>query len=351
MSVLPTAKEIMRAATKTRGMDSLALMPIKGGLDFAGKVLERFGLRAKDAGKMGDNIVSRFVAGPSEALTSGVGSALGEIPVFGRLFKYKLRPDDILDATKSGVKLTDDQFRMLSQKAHSGNLYTHRLTAPFESRGMYTLVLPMLAGLYVQDKWNKPKSPEQLALEQRNASNMGIYNSLLGNRGTGQTKTGGSQMNSQNNGNSASNDLLLQAADYIELLTAETKQANMEKSAALIENQLLRQALTLVANNSMDVSFVDDFVKEGMSKQGMVMAPQAPQLPSVPQVDADRITGGSSSLSSLYSDSESYIPKHAQGMLTLHEPHASSGGSGSGGSGVRSREGSARQHMDDFVLS
>lgn len=352
MSVLPSARDLIRSATKQRGLDSIAAMPVKGGLNLAGRAMEALGLRAKNATGLGDDLVNRYILGPSETFTSGVGSALGEIPGFGRLFKYKLRPDDVIDATKGGIKLSDEQFRHLTQQANAGELFTHRLTAPLESKGMYNVVLPMLAGMYVQDQYNKEKTPEQKAQERYNAKNMGIYHSLMGNRSGGSVKTGGIEMTNDRNGQSASRELLVQAADTIDHLTALNKQVSMEKNAAVAENNLLRQALSLVNAGSLDISYADDFVKEGMRKHGMTMSSPSPNLPSRSNADLPRLNSGdTSSLTSLYSSTESYIPKHATGTLRLHEPHAGGGSGSRGGSGVTSRTTTAKQVMDDFVLS
>lgn len=351
---LPTARELMSAATKHRGMDSLTLMPIRGGINFIGKALESIGAKKPSAGNIGEELTSKYILQPSEKITSGVGEALGEIPLIGRLFKYNLRPEDVIDASRAGVKLSDKQLAELSRKAHAGELYSHRLTAPFESKWTYNMVMPMLAGMYVQDQWDKPKSSEQISLERRNAHNLNMFNSLMGNRGSGHRKIGGINMNSSQNQKSTSDKLLLEAADHIDRLTDELKKVSMEKTAARAENELLKKAVRLVAQGSMDASFVDDFVKEGMSKQGMTMSSPSPNLSNTPSRDADSATGSrGGSLRDLYSETNSYIPKHAQGLLKLHEPHASEQrGDTRGSSGsVRPERGSAHQVLDDFVLS
>ena len=337
-----TPAQLMRLANINRGMDSLALMPIKSGVNFTGKVLERFGLKSNSGEKLGDELIGKYMLSPTESFTHGVGSALGEIPLFGRLFKYKLRPDDVALASRSGANMSNSQFRKLVNQANMGELYTHRLTAPFESKGMYTLVLPMLAGSYIQDQVKKDKSPEQLELEKRDSENLNLFNKLLGKNDTLQEKTGGIDMNTGSQEQISRERLLLQAADKIDSLTGIVKQASIEireanarAASAESELALYKKAVDLITDGRLDSSMADEFVKQARSNNNTHRTQSQP-------VD----------LTDLFSSTQSVIPKHAENTMTLHEPHGGFGGNdySSNGSGVQKRTQSARSGFDDFVL-
>lgn len=340
MPAIPSASAIARHASIHRGVDSLSMMPIKHGLNFGGRVLERLGMRSPNSGRAGDNLIKKYIIEPSETVNNSVGKALGEIPGLNWFFKHKLRPGDVSDATRAGLKMDNATFRRLSTQAHDGDLFTHRLSAPLESKGMYRLVLPALSGMYVQDQWNKEKTPEQVARDKRNNENKGIFDSLMSSGSN--VKTGGIGMSSLNNANGSREDLMTKAANEIDRLTALLKEANIKSESANAELAFYKQASSLVKEGSMSSEYIEDYVDEGLAKLG-----QARRNTSASSHTKMASGGG---LQGLYQESNSYIPKHAESTMMIHSPHRGSGDGRSGGSGARSVSGSAREALDSFIL-
>lgn len=387
---MPNPAELLRAANLSRGLGTMATMPLSGIGNVAGWIGRRFGAKIEPAA--GSRFVQKYIEDPIvggiERISSGVGQALGELPGVGRAFKKTLSPEDIAFAAKR-MNLSDTQMADLVRRAHAGELVTHRLTAPFEGEIFKKWVVPGAAVAYATKKLHE--TPESLTREalraqygqlQQRAGETRLKNlrQYAGMKTAAQTLEFGS-MSQHNSSQNPQEALLQKSASMMQNLTNELRQATLEKQAYARAIGLYKQAADLVGQGVLEADRINDFVGHNLQKEGLgdISMSAGPSMPSAPSVnppapttnnvstaapapmdtnpsDASTFNAGAmgktGGLLDLLSETQSTIPKHAQ-LGSLHEPERVSSGRFKAENDVARRASgpSATEMFNDFISS
>jgi len=246
--------EIFNAAVRKRGVDSIVTMPISYIGGTLGRIAEYIGLRSPESGHLGKKIIEKYIIRPTEYLTSSAGRlynrALGEVPGFGALTRYKLQPRDILDAQKA-LGLTEEQVGKLVQKAHRGELVTHRLTAPLESNVTRALIMPALGGMYLHHKLDK---------YQAGAAQRAKHQKLVEKRLNRIRRFAG--LEKQSEAMNKHQDLMKKAASCIREQESIISAQQAEIRNLKEKTGLFKQAAELIASGMLDPSNIDVWVEQ-----------------------------------------------------------------------------------------
>lgn len=329
--------KLMRAASSARGIDSMALAPFKFVANLAGKAGEKLGLKAPSKVGLGDHLMGRYVINPTESLVNKGGQVMGELPLIGGLFKHKLSPDDILEAAKR-TDFSPDQIGKLTQQAHAGELSTHRLTAPLESKFTKMFVLPAMGAMYLQEKLDQ-RQKERIVSAPYRAQQASLAKSRLGNvRNMAGIKTASKRNTAMANQGNATfiqqsynqDAMMKQASSTISSLTSQLDQATMIINTQQKELSMYKHAALLASEGGLDPDQIAPWVAEQVKQTKQAMHSQSPVAQPVSNPGSD----GGAGMLSLFTQASSTIPEHAKiGSLAPGREHSSR--SSSGGNGVK----------------
>lgn len=341
-------ERIIRAANMQKGIDSLSLMPLQFAGDAVGSIASRFGLNLAPKGKkLGKHLVGRHIVNPAENFSHRAGDVLSELPGIGKMFKYKVSPADVAEATVKKrnifqrmagkdapygkIETTAKEFENLSRMASDGKLTTNRMTAPFESKGMYTFVLPILAGMHVQDQFDKEPTEEQKEKELSDSRNKQMYNQFRESIGLNQ--------GARNENMSNPSEMMKQAADCIDDLNGKVQSLNQYNNLLKQEIEMYKKASHLASIGSIPVESIVEYVESGAQD---IVESQEKTAGFNPDL------GNEYSILDIYKSTQGSIPKHAQSIGQLHEQDQVKKYRLGGHSQEKSI---ARQQFNEFLLS
>jgi len=310
---LPSGKAVMDAATRVRGVDSFATMPIKWIGDLVGKIInpaEKY--LSKDT--LGSKAIEYGIVAPSEKLTTGLGSVynkyLGEIPGIGGLTKYKVTPKDVADASKR-LNFSPEHISKLLAQSGEGKLISHRITAPLESSAVKAIALPLAGTMYLHEKLDNYQAGAP-ARNQANVAAKGRLNRIR--QYAGLTKQSEEVMSRQQ-------ELMKSAGMQLKAQSDEiTRLQDLANTQSKVIG-LYKEAATLVANQVLRPENIDVWVGQSI---------QSSSMPEAHQPKIAETSSGEDDLSSLYSNINSNnnyveaepsrpIPKYAASIGEVYE--------------------------------
>lgn len=356
MSAIKDGTNLIRQASINRGVDSLAAMPFKMIGNAVGKVGQWVGARPKNAPALGDDLMSRYVIGPSETLTNKAGDFLSEIPMVGRAFKYKLSPDDVMKAAKQTGMTDPAQVGDLAMQAEKGLLTTNRLTAPLESKFTKLFVLPVLGGMYLQDKLDEyqqariDNAPQVAAQQQAAQQRMQRFQGLMQRKTAGHNQENIMHNPFEQGSPQGQESVMKQAAQRINSLTDELQQCRMTIQDLDAKDQMWKRAAKLVSDGAIHPDQMASWVEQGMDERQANSRMRQHQQQQAKTASSD-VSGMNGNLGDLFVQSQASIPQHAK-LGSVHEPQRggpSRRSGGGGGNGTEMRRAGMPSARDQWI--
>lgn len=251
-------ERVLQSQMQKHGPGSLFLSPVTG-------------LLKKLSPDLGAKVRYGMAAIP-EAANRSVGRFFEGIPGIQRVFRRKIAPGEVGEAAhylQSQYGYNPQQVMDLIGKAKSGQIYTHRATAPIEGIGKKFL-FPLAGAAYISQALEKRKEKKH----QQQLEDIAAKDRLSAVEEFAGLKKGGEALVS------SQRELMAKAASRLEQLTNSNKTLQEERKVTLskvanLENELKqaqalielqKEAMVLVAEGTLDPSQAENWIESSMTK-------------------------------------------------------------------------------------